>query len=327
MKNKKETVSETAPLVSIRCLAFNHEKYIRQCLDGFVMQRTTFPVEIIVHDDASTDGTAAIIREYAERYPNIIPLLETENQYSKKDGSLGRIMNAAVHGKYVALCEGDDYWTDPLKLQKQVDFLESHPDYALVYTDVRFYYEAKKKLSDPVFHSGMIKRTTDFTEHLVNAGFLAPCTWVCRREVLPPPTTVYCDGTFPWMLDLYHNSKIYYLDEATAVYRFLEESASHSKSLQKRYEYGRGILKIQFDYIKKYGLSEDVKQRVLRNRYAVLLPDAAAIGDREFVREAQKFLKKLPLKKWERKALVTSASGLWDKYRFFIVSLYNRLVK
>ncbi|MBP3763026.1 MAG: glycosyltransferase [Bacteroidales bacterium] len=120
------------PNVAIHCVAFNQENYIRQCLDGFVMQQTTFPFHAVVHDDASTDGTADIIRDYAQRYPDIIrPILETENQWSKHDGSLLRIMEAACGGsKYIAFCEGDDYWTDPLKLQKQVDFMEAHPDYS-----------------------------------------------------------------------------------------------------------------------------------------------------------------------------------------------------
>lgn len=120
-------------LVAIHCLVYNHEPYLRDCLEGFVMQQTNFPFVAIVHDDASTDGSAAIIREYEEKYPNIIkPIYETENQYSKHDGSLGRIMNAAIDAtgaKYVAMCEGDDYWTDPLKLQKQVDFLEANEEY------------------------------------------------------------------------------------------------------------------------------------------------------------------------------------------------------
>ena len=135
------------PLVSIRCMVYNHEPFLRQCLDGFVMQKTTFPFEAIVHDDASTDGSAAIIREYAERYPDIIkPIYETENQYSKHDGSLARIMDAAMHrnSKYVALCEGDDYWTDPHKLQIQVDFLESHPDYSLTVHEYTEWDEEKK---------------------------------------------------------------------------------------------------------------------------------------------------------------------------------------
>ena len=128
------------PLVSIRCAVYNHEPYLRQCLDGFVMQKTTFPFEAIVHDDASTDGSADIIREYAEKYPDIIkPIYEKENQYSKHDGSFRRIMDAAIHpkAKFIAYCEGDDYWTDPEKLQMQVDFLESHPEYTMCFHRAR----------------------------------------------------------------------------------------------------------------------------------------------------------------------------------------------
>ena len=136
------------PLVSIRCTVYNHEPFLRQCLDGFVMQQTTFPFEAIVHDDASTDGSAAIIREYAEKYPDIIkPIYETENQYSKRDGSLRKILEAATHpaAKYIARCEGDDYWTDPQKLQIQVDFLESHPDYFMSCHAFRIFYEDTKE--------------------------------------------------------------------------------------------------------------------------------------------------------------------------------------
>ena len=116
-------------LVAIQCLVYNHEPYLRDCFEGFVKQKTNFCYVAIVHDDCSTDGSAAIIREYAEKYPDIIkPIYETENQYSKHDGSLALIMNEAIDAtgaKYVAICEGDDYWTDPLKLQKQVDILEA----------------------------------------------------------------------------------------------------------------------------------------------------------------------------------------------------------
>ena len=120
--------------VTVRCITYNQKEYIRQCLDGFVMQQTNFRFEAIVHDDASSDGTADIVREYAEKYPDIIkPIFETENQYSKHDGSLGRILNAHTRGKYVALCEGDDYWTNPHKLQKQADFLDANAQCSLTY--------------------------------------------------------------------------------------------------------------------------------------------------------------------------------------------------
>ena len=120
------------PLVSISCITYNHAPYIRECLDGFMMQQTNFPFEVLIHDDASTDGTADIIREYAEKYPDIIkPLYEEENQWVKGRRGSAVFNFPRAQGKYIALCEGDDYWTDPLKLQKQVDFLESHPDYVM----------------------------------------------------------------------------------------------------------------------------------------------------------------------------------------------------
>ena len=120
------------PLVSICCITYNHEPYIRDCLDGFVMQRTNFPFEVLIHDDASTDRTADIIREYEAKYPDIVkPIYQTENQFSK-GVSLSMTLNyPRARGKYIAKCEGDDYWVDPLKLQKQFDFLESHPDYSM----------------------------------------------------------------------------------------------------------------------------------------------------------------------------------------------------
>lgn len=108
--------------------------YLRECFDGFLMQKTTFSFEVVIHDDCSTDGTQDIIKEYAEKYPNIFfPLIQKENQYSKGvRGMMARFNFPRCRGKYLALCEGDDYWTDPYKLQKQVDFLEDNIDYNLV---------------------------------------------------------------------------------------------------------------------------------------------------------------------------------------------------
>lgn len=116
-------------MVSICVLSYNHEKYLRDCLEGIVKQKTTFPIEAWVHDDASTDSSPLIIKEYQNRYPDIIkPILQTENQYSKKDGSIiAKFVYPRCTGKYIALCEGDDYWTDPYKLQKQFDYMEAHP--------------------------------------------------------------------------------------------------------------------------------------------------------------------------------------------------------
>ena len=141
-------VSEPPVLVSIRCITYNQAPYIRQCLEGFVMQKTNFRFQAVVHDDASTDGTTDIVREYAEKYPEIIvPMYEKENRWSKRDGSLLTVMLTYMVGKYWMECEGDDYWTDPYKLQKQVDFLELHPDYGLCYTRAQVFNDQAQVIS------------------------------------------------------------------------------------------------------------------------------------------------------------------------------------
>ena len=134
-------------VVSIWCTTFNHKPYIRQCLEGFVMQRTSFPFIAIVHDDASTDGTKDIIMEYAQKYPEIIhPIIQKENQFSKGFEEPIRIkLDFCKKTKYVACCEGDDYWTDPLKLQKQFDFMESHLDYSACFHQAYIHYENSDK--------------------------------------------------------------------------------------------------------------------------------------------------------------------------------------
>lgn len=117
--------------VSVLCLVYNHAKYLRKCLDGFVMQKTNFKFEVLIHDDASTDGSQDIIREYEEKYPDIIkPIYQKENQYSKHIPISKTYQYPRVKGKYVAYCEGDDCWIDSNKLQKQYDFLENNPDYS-----------------------------------------------------------------------------------------------------------------------------------------------------------------------------------------------------
>lgn len=133
-------------MVSICCLTYNHAPYVRECLDGFLMQQVNFPIEIIVHDDASTDGTQDVLREYKEKYPDLFHLiLQTENQYSKGKHVTTEFLFPKARGKYIAFCEGDDYWTDSHKLQKQVDFLESHPDHSLCCHRTDRYIQDEKK--------------------------------------------------------------------------------------------------------------------------------------------------------------------------------------
>ena len=135
--------NSSPPLVSICCITYNHESYLRDTVNSFLMQETEFPFEIIIHDDASLDGTPDIIKQYCEKYPGIIRMiLQKENQYSKGGLIYQRFVFPLARGKYIALCEGDDYWTDKTKLQKQVAFLETNPDYVITYTDCRPFDES-----------------------------------------------------------------------------------------------------------------------------------------------------------------------------------------
>ena len=145
------------PLVSICSITYNHAPYIRQCLEGFLMQKTSFPFEIIINDDCSTDGTTEIIQEYAEKYPDIIkPIFHDENQYLKGvRGMFATFCYPRAQGKYIALCEGDDYWIDPLKLQKQVDILEKSPHVTMVYTGFRTVNMSSNEYSSEVHSQNM----------------------------------------------------------------------------------------------------------------------------------------------------------------------------
>lgn len=210
-------------MVTIRCLSYNHERYIRECLEGFVIQKTYFRFEAIVHDDASTDGTAAIVREYAEKYPDIIkPIYETENQYSKHNGSLARIMDEHTHGKYVAICEGDDYWTDPLKLQKQFDFMETHPECSMCFhahhdlcIDGRLAL-IKPKSSKSFFYIEDIIRI----ENNIIGTNTVFWKWELLKNEGKPQFWKNCPvGDLPMRLFFASKGVVGYLDESMSVYR------------------------------------------------------------------------------------------------------------
>jgi glycosyltransferase involved in cell wall biosynthesis len=128
-KDRRKQMTDNEIKVSIVCNTYNHEKYIRDTLDSFVMQKTNFPFEILIHDDASTDSTVDIIREYEAKYPQLFNCIyQTENQYSKGGGISDKFQFPRANGDFVAICEGDDYWTDENKLQKQYDAMMKHPE-------------------------------------------------------------------------------------------------------------------------------------------------------------------------------------------------------
>ena len=172
------------PLVSICCQTYNHKNYISQAIDGFLMQKTNFPFEVLLRDDASTDGTSEIVKEYSEKYPNIInPLIYAENQWQKGVSPFRDNVKRAT-GKYIAICEGDDYWTDPLKLQKQVDFLEGHEEFSLVCHDALIINEMTNRST--LFFGLNKKKQICSTPDTLNVHFCPTASIVLRREAILP---------------------------------------------------------------------------------------------------------------------------------------------
>lgn len=211
-------------IVSIQCLVYNHEPYLRQCLDGFVMQKTNFKFEAIVHDDCSTDNSAAIIREYAEKYPDIIkPIFETENQYSKHDGSIEKIMDTACNGRYIAFCEGDDYWIDPKKIQKQYDALVSYPLATMCYTGFYCVDDKGNEYIRPYYEKLMKKSSSgdNFVKLIKGPNYPMTLTCMVRNDVLNSPfyherLVRYDYGFFLTAASI---GDFVYLPERTACYR------------------------------------------------------------------------------------------------------------
>lgn len=225
------------PVVSICCITYNHEKYIRDCIEGFLMQKTTFPIEIIIHDDASTDGTTQIIKEYAEKNTDLfVIILQTENQYSKGGGSIyARFVFPRARGKYIALCEGDDYWTDPLKLQKQVDILEQNSDYSLVFHNaiLKNVYSGKEEL----FNKRKMSKSFKLKDVILKSWFTPTASFVFRKENVQTEFYNNVNGDMQIVLNSVLKGKLYYIDSIMSVYNYgTTYSASRSSSRKALYK-------------------------------------------------------------------------------------------
>lgn len=220
------------PLVSVCCLSYNHELYLRQCLDGIVMQETDFPFEIVIHDDASKDRSQEIIREYERRYPDLFNcILQTENQYSKDHRILARFVFPEARGKYIALCECDDYWTDPLKLQKQVDFLEGHPDYSMCFHNAVEHWEGDAK-EDQLFSSVEDKDydAVGLTEYWVvpTASIMMRAEVVVSDLYKEVVRRNFLFGDTPLILTCASLGKVRGMSDVMSVYRRQKDGASQS---------------------------------------------------------------------------------------------------
>lgn len=267
--------------VSVYCMAFNHEKYIRNALDGFLNQKTTFDFEVLVHDDASTDGTAQIVMEYANAYPDIIkPIIQTENQYSKGINIFSTFVYPQMKGQYIAPCEADDYWCDENKLQEQVDFLDSHLDYsACVHNTIRQNCITGRKC---LFNSSEEEHEISVEKVLQEGGAEFHTSSVMYRKefaILPKQFIIKGVGDYPRAIYLAMCGRIYYIPKVMSVYRMYVSGSwssrtfaaeDHIAQINKHYNLINDMLGRVNEYSnQKYdGLIEKIREK---NMMSVLL--------------------------------------------------------
>lgn len=288
----EKLINKSTPLVSVCVATYQHVGYIAQTLEGILMQKTTFSVEIIVGEDGSTDGTIEICKKYAEENPDRIRLyLRDRNEsliYDDNKVAVGYCnwiwTLQEARGKYIAICEGDDYWTDPYKLQKQVDFLEKDPDYGLVHTNLMQYWQAADKY---------VKMRKDvksgyILDELLFWNKISTLTVLVRHDLIMSaieeevilPNFVAMD--YPLWLYVSTKSKIHHLEDFTGVYRSLPESASNSWDVVKKRNFDNFIHNIRIKFAKQYdkmdiimGLLIDFRKNDLSFSFHYNLPDIA----------------------------------------------------
>lgn len=264
--------------VSIICTAFNHERYIRQTLDGFLMQKTTFAYEVLINDDASTDRTAEIIREYEKKYPDIVkPIYQTENQYSIGKSCEG-ILLARVKGDYVALCEGDDFWIDENKLQLQVDYMDNHPECSLCAHSGYNCYEngvLMKELFRPFDKDSVVP-----TEEVISRWLFPTASILYRNSMyveypIPFRKDAPC-GDYPLAVYLALQGTVYYFDRPMSVYRrnsISSLSLMNKNNDQRALKTSIGLLALadRVDEYTNHQYSEAVRNFKRPNEYARLM--------------------------------------------------------
>jgi len=268
-------------MVSICCTTYNHEEYIAAALDSFLMQKTNFHFEVLVHDDASTDKTAEIIKDYEGKYPDIIkPIYQIENQYSKGKRTETFVF-AKANSKYISWCEGDDYWTDPHKLQKQVDYMENHSECSLCV------HAAKQIMGDKVVAcvrpSNRNKSFTTAEVILGGGGLFATSSMLFPTKLVKnlPEFFLNCSvGDYPLTIYLSLIGKVYYIDNVMSAYRIMVKnswSSTIQANPQKYIEHIKMMEKMlnQVDEYTNYAHSNAVKNRIVKYQFNIMLQQGA----------------------------------------------------
>ena len=322
-------MSEKA-LVSICTLTYNHAPYLKDYFDGILKQKTDFKYEVIINDDCSTDGTKEILLEYEQKYPDIIkPAIQPENQYSKGDrGFFVKYCFPKCNGKYVAFCEGDDCWTDPYKLQKQVDYLESHPECVLVHTDLSVqdvntgetvHYKWKRQKN-----FNQIQR--DWGEKLVSlilqGKYSVQTLTVCAR--MDAVRQVYEEspemrdnkllmGDTPLWIALAKKGTFHCIPEETACYHVISESATHSKNYTNVINFYVSCLYMVEKFAARFDVSDKDKDAAIQSYIYLLLKDIYT-DKREYRQEVEeKILRERALDKRNAFLLRTMDCGFFIK--------------
>ena len=277
-------------LVSVCMITYNHEKYIAQAIDSILMQKINFELEIIIGEDFSKDRTREIVLDYKARYPNRIKLLLQEKNAGMMQNFIDTIK--VCTGKYIALLEGDDYWTDPYKLQKQVDLLENNPDYSLVHTDADIYYTKSNTMVKGFYGNLNMMTTSDkvFENILISNYPVFTCTVVFRKNLLKSinfkDIAKFLSGdTFLW-LEFSRISKFKYISESTSVHQLLEESATQSNNLEKLILFRQAGYDLFKYFIMKYPVSKEIQKKIHANSNRVILSIAFQSGNRSLIRES-----------------------------------------
>ena len=254
------------PLVSICCLTYNQSNYIEKALDSFLEQITSFAFEIIIHDDASTDGTSLIVKNYAEKYPNYIrALFEVENQWEKGKHGLETLNLENAKGEYIAFCEGDDYWTDPHKLQKQVDFMENHPEIGLTHSDCNMVDSSGDILVNRYFYYQGVNIISESDSNLVFDSLISGKYKVCTptvlfrhdlymtiSEKLNSISAKYLMGDIQMWLYMSKATKFHYMNEVFAAYRKSDNSVTRSCNRNQKFRFSLSMYEVRISIMMEY---------------------------------------------------------------------------
>jgi glycosyltransferase involved in cell wall biosynthesis len=262
-------------LASVAMITYNHASYIAEAIEGVLSQETDFPIELVIGEDCSTDGTRAIVFDYQKRHPDLIRVIACDENV----GMIANILRTerACRGKYVAYCEGDDFWHHPQKLQKQVDFLEKNPEYGLVHSDADYLFAASgtrmpsvQRASGYWYHSK--DRETPYLALLEVAQPIITCTACVNRKLLLSvidgnrmelQTERFHVGDLPRWLELSRVARFGFIPESLATYRVLAESAIHTRIPEKRLRLFTAGREMRSHYLNKYDCPPDVRKRIV----------------------------------------------------------------